>query len=223
LQPLGSGLNNEVHSVVQLPNGDLIAGGSFTQSGAVPIERIARWNGQAWSAVQPVPSGMVNTLQVSPTGSLWVGGTFFGSLGELIPSCQATANAYGAGCMSSAGPVTLNALGLPWAGGNFQATASGVPNTSFVVSLYGFGQQNLSLQALLPQAGLGCQVLVGADIVALVLPTNGTASTSLVLPNAASVVGFSFYHQIGVLELDAFGTITAASSSNALALVVGAL
>nr|GFD24989.1 hypothetical protein [Tanacetum cinerariifolium] len=46
------GLNNYVTTAVALPNGDLIAGGSFTNAGGHPTaDYIARWDGRTWQAL----------------------------------------------------------------------------------------------------------------------------------------------------------------------------
>ncbi len=55
---LGDGLTGQsgatlggVRALLVLPDGDLIAGGDFTASGATPLVRIARWDGAAWTAL----------------------------------------------------------------------------------------------------------------------------------------------------------------------------
>lgn len=48
--PLGTGLNEYVRAIHEY-NGDLIAGGYFTNAGGVPANKIAKWNGTSWSAM----------------------------------------------------------------------------------------------------------------------------------------------------------------------------
>jgi hypothetical protein len=53
---LGSGMNDSVGSLAVFDDGSgaglaLYAGGSFVTAGGVPANRIARWNGQSWSAL----------------------------------------------------------------------------------------------------------------------------------------------------------------------------
>jgi hypothetical protein len=76
--PLGSGLNEEVYALAELPNGDLVAGGQFTSAGGVSANHIARWDGSSWA---PLGSGMngswgVSSLAVLPNGDLVAGGDF---------------------------------------------------------------------------------------------------------------------------------------------------
>jgi hypothetical protein len=40
--PLGSGMDDYVSALAVLPNGDLVAAGTFTTAGGVPASRIAR-------------------------------------------------------------------------------------------------------------------------------------------------------------------------------------
>ncbi len=82
--PLGSGLVGTtgfetVDALLALPNGDLIAGGSFTTAGGVAANRVARWNGVAWSALGGGITGasaVVRSLAVLPDGAIVAGGLF---------------------------------------------------------------------------------------------------------------------------------------------------
>lgn len=56
-------------------NGDIIAGGSFTGT-AGGLERIARWNGSAWSALGAGLNNTVNSIAVAPNGDICAGGLF---------------------------------------------------------------------------------------------------------------------------------------------------
>jgi hypothetical protein len=58
---------------------DLYAGGFFTNAGGVLVNRIARWDGTAWSAVNPGPSPGMNARVLalaSYNGKLYAGGEF---------------------------------------------------------------------------------------------------------------------------------------------------
>ncbi len=79
-QAMGSGLgtgNNSVHALAQLPNGSVVAGGSFIMSG-MPLStvRVARWDGAAWSSLATTGSGEVWSLATLPNGDLIAGGAF---------------------------------------------------------------------------------------------------------------------------------------------------
>ena len=65
-----------VASLAVLPNGDLVAGGSFKAAGGVIATYIARWDGTSWG---PFGAGMDNSvaaLAVLTNGDLAAGGTF---------------------------------------------------------------------------------------------------------------------------------------------------
>jgi len=84
--PAGNGTNDNVSALASYDDGDgpaLYAAGLFTQAGGAPVERIARWDGSAWSSL-PDPSGVglngqAYALRSYDDGSgsaLWVGGDF---------------------------------------------------------------------------------------------------------------------------------------------------
>jgi hypothetical protein len=86
--PLGSGVSGAVKALTTLPNGDLVAGGSFTQAGGVPANRIARWNGVSWSAIGSGFNQEVLALATLPNGNLVAGG-WFTAAGSVATSCLA--------------------------------------------------------------------------------------------------------------------------------------
>ena len=77
---LGTGVNDPVSvSVSALAignNGDLYAGGRFSQAGGVPARYVAHWNGTAWSALGTGLNAPVHALAKGANGSLYVGGEF---------------------------------------------------------------------------------------------------------------------------------------------------
>ncbi|MBL8874510.1 MAG: immunoglobulin domain-containing protein [Phycisphaerae bacterium] len=73
---LGSGLNDQVDALSVMANGDLVAGGKFTQAGGISANRIARWNGTTWSTFGTGMDNNVRGLFVMPNGDLIAGGAF---------------------------------------------------------------------------------------------------------------------------------------------------
>jgi len=71
---LGEGLNNAVRTV-GIYNNTLYAGGDFTASGAVPVNRIARFVGSAWQDIGGIAGGSTLAMAVY-NGKLYVGGDF---------------------------------------------------------------------------------------------------------------------------------------------------
>jgi len=61
-----------------LPNGELVAGGSFDTAGGVPAIGIARWNGSQWQAFDASPVG-IQALKVTAGGRLVAAGGFDGA------------------------------------------------------------------------------------------------------------------------------------------------
>lgn len=64
------------NALVVLPNGDVVAAGSFTRSGNVPLARIARWNGSAWLPLGTGLNGSVESACLDRDGKLIVSGNF---------------------------------------------------------------------------------------------------------------------------------------------------
>lgn len=229
--PLGAGLNGTVLALATLPNGDLVAAGEFTTAGAVPAAGIARWNGTSWSTLgssSGIGTGPVRALTWAPNGSLVAGGDFTlvdqqasAYLARLTTTCAAAASPYGAGCAGSGGLEQLTATSLPWVGGTFHATATGLPSTSLAVSVVGFVPVAIPLASLLAQGVAGCNLLVDPGLLDLALPVAGLVATQTPIPNSASLNGVLFGQQVVTLELDAFGGIAAVTSTNALAVAIG--
>ncbi len=73
-------ITGHVHSIVAMPNGDLVAGGRFWDAGGVPVSNVARWDGATWN---PLGTGigegaeLVYALAVLPNGDLVAGGNFY--------------------------------------------------------------------------------------------------------------------------------------------------
>jgi hypothetical protein len=70
-----AGANGIVYALAADGSGNVYAGGAFTVIGTVTANRIAKWNGSAWSALGGGASGAVYALAVSGT-DLYVGGNF---------------------------------------------------------------------------------------------------------------------------------------------------
>jgi len=84
---LGAGLNGTVNAVLYTSNGDIIAAGEFTTAGGLPANRIARWNGAAWSPLglgvdNNGFTGYVNALAELSNGDIVAGGVFANAGGE---------------------------------------------------------------------------------------------------------------------------------------------
>ncbi len=94
----------------------LYAGGAFTSAGGVPAQRVARWNGAAWSSLGSGTNGAVKALTVFDDGfgaALYVGGEY----------------------MTTAGGVTVNGL-AQWNGSSWLPL--GMDAGSHVFALRGF-------------------------------------------------------------------------------------
>jgi len=224
---VGLSFNNHVKSLVVLPDESLLVGGTFGSGWAGPATGVARWTGSNWSELTPgVQLADVRAIEVQPDGQFALGGGFTtaGAPGNsyfarVAPSCPASAAVVGAGCVGAAGPVALIADQLPWLGGTFRSTATGLPAGSLAVEVFGLGALQTPLVTLLPQGLPGCDLLVTPDVLGLRVPSGGEVSTSWSLPMTTSLVGQSFRNQVVVVEIN--GAISGLSSSNALLATIG--
>jgi hypothetical protein len=79
--PLGDGIgaglgSEEVYSLAVAPNGDIYVGGLFTKAGDLLVaDRVARWNGYAWTHLDVNLPGTptVYTIVARPSGDIYLG------------------------------------------------------------------------------------------------------------------------------------------------------
>ncbi len=127
---LGTGTNDTVYATATAPDGTLYAGGNFTSAGGVSANRIAKWNGTAWSALGTgMGDQVVDVLATAPDGTLYAGGSFTtagGVSANYIAKWNGTTwSALGTGMNSSVVALAVAPDGTLYAGGNF-TTAGGV-------------------------------------------------------------------------------------------------
>ncbi|MFN5660596.1 MAG: GC-type dockerin domain-anchored protein, partial [Planctomyces sp.] len=117
------------NALTALPNGDLIAGGSFFSAGGVTVNRIARWNGSAWSALGTGMNNEVTALTTLPNGDLIASGLFTNAGGvpaNRIARWNGSAwSSLGSGLNGTASALTTLPSGDLIAGGGF-TTAVGI-------------------------------------------------------------------------------------------------
>jgi hypothetical protein len=220
---LGASFANTRTALATLGNGDLVTGA------------LERWNGTTWSPLAPASTlagtwRSVFALATRANGNLLVGGTFTlvdgnvsAYFAELTTSCPATAIAFGSGCAGTAGPLTLAATNLPWLGGTFTTRATGMPAGSLALSILGTGTASLPLPSLVPQGLAGCFLLTTPDVLGAEIPTAGSVTTALAIPNVPTLAGQVFHQQVLPIEFAATGGMLTVASTNRLTLVIGAL
>ena len=95
--PLGAGVSGpivpggrSVNALAVGPNGEVWAGGRFSQAGEVPARNLAQWDGTRWA--EPAGGGVdglnpwVTALMTTPEGRLYVGGPFSSAGGIAAPA-----------------------------------------------------------------------------------------------------------------------------------------
>ena len=82
-QLLGPSFNDQVVTLAQAANGDLLAGGEFTDAGGNPAaDHVARWDGTAWRSMGTGFDGHILRLLVGPKGEVVANGEFTKAGGE---------------------------------------------------------------------------------------------------------------------------------------------
>jgi hypothetical protein len=231
-----SGDDTPVRAVFVLPDGDVIAGRGLHQPTGDPDSGIARWNGSSWTGIggglqgRDQPEVVVVAIAQRRNGQLVVAGEFDVAAGAaahgfavLSPSCPALAQPYGAACSSTAGPLALAADTLPWIGGSFRTTTTGIAGISLCFDVIGFTQQSTPLAQVHPLGQPGCSLLASPDLVTLRLPVLGRVQGEPALPRAPALIGLALFQQTLPFDLGRVGTVTAVRGSNGLAATIGTL
>ena len=115
-EPLGQGVDNEVHALHAHDDGSgdaLFVGGMFDSAGGVPASAVAKWDGAAW---QPVGSGM--------TGDIYTAIERFATFDEDGAGPQPP-RLFAGGHFSHAGTTLVNCLSR-WDGSQWSAVGGGV-------------------------------------------------------------------------------------------------
>jgi hypothetical protein len=128
VEELGYGLNDICITLVTDKYGNVYAGGLFTQAGKTPVNYIAKWNGESWSALGTGLNGQCNSLVIDTAGNLYAGGRF-----------------------TKAGNVTVNNI-AKWDGKNWFSLGTGL-NTASVRTLINDTYGNLYVGGIFMQAG----------------------------------------------------------------------
>lgn len=238
--PMGSGSIDPtgVRAICALPNGDVIAGRGFHEPNDDPDSGVSRWNGTAWGGVS---GGLrhfqfgrveVRAFALRPDGALIVGGEFSTAnaydiasrdLAVLSTTCPATAQSYGTGCSSAAGPLVTTVDALPWIGATFRTKTTGVAANSLCLGLIGLSQVSIPLGSLLPEGQPGCSLLTSLDIMGLTFPVGSVARSEFALALDPALIGVTFHQQAVLFEIDGSGAIVAIRGANGITATIGSL
>lgn len=139
-QTVGGRLNDAVYALDASLPGQLLVGGRFTDAGGNPAaDRIARWDGSAWSALGPADSlagtaTFVSALATSD-GKVYAGGTFGDGAGPKPDNLAVwDGAAWSSFCVAPGGPVdALQVIGSTlYVGGAF-SNVGGNPNADNLI------------------------------------------------------------------------------------------
>ena len=176
-----------------------------------------QFTGETWNAVSTgsnVPQAATETLHgYDPVRRKFVlfggyGGTFSNQTWEFTGSSTGFFSTFGTPCETAAGEATLTST-TPTLGQSWNLTINNLPvDLEFALVTLGFSNQtwnSLPLPFDLAPIGLpGCNLLVAADVINVVLASGGTAVHNLAVPNQPSLLNLTIFAQ-GVLG-DIIGT-----------------
>jgi hypothetical protein len=213
----------------ELPNGELVATSGFQSVGGGAASCVYRLRSSGWQSfgdVRPASASSYPTaITASGRGDLFVAGavasasnTVSVGFAHAVPTCPAAASIVGAGCTGGAGPVTLVTNNVPWVGGVFTATASGMTTSSLALQVLGSSTPAMPL----PGGAPGCSLFVAPILMDLLLPSAGIATSAWAVPAAPGLAGLQVRLQVVGIELGAAG-IVRLTSTNALELTIGML
>lgn len=129
-----NGTNGDVLALLVAGNGDVYAGGNFTQAGGVPANRIAKWNGSVWSSLGTGLSGggvytLVTSLALANNGEVYAGGVFTeagGAPANNIAKWNGTVwNNLGSGTNGDVSGLAFGPDGKLYVTGGFSTTGDG--------------------------------------------------------------------------------------------------
>lgn len=225
---LGAGVSGVVEAIWELPDGDVVVAGQFTTGGPNGATNVARWDGTAWTPFGSGTNGRVWDLHALGNGDLVLGGEFTvaggrnsSHLARVSTSCPALGVSLGTPCVGAGGAVVLTVRELPWLGGAFVGTTTGLPAAAIAFAVTGFSQIATPLPVLFPMGTPGCLALAAPDSAELLFESGGAVRSRVAIPDQVNLIGLPFHHQVLPFELDALLAVTAVTASNALRLTVG--
>jgi trimeric autotransporter adhesin len=192
--PLGGGVTDplplaRVRSLAVLPNGNLVAGGSFTSMGGVTVNHIAVWDGSTWSGLGTGMAGYsgmepaVGALAVRANGDLVVAGTFY-TAGGVVAQDIAVWGGAGWSALGTGG------AGVPLFGSQLQAVTE-LANGDLVVggSFHAIG--GVAAEGIARWNGLNWAPISGGVL-------HGAVESLAALADGGFVAGGSFQFAGGV-------------------------
>jgi trimeric autotransporter adhesin len=119
--------NGTVNALVEDLSGNIYIGGNFLTVGGISASRIAKWDGQEWSALSSGMNGTVSSLAIDSQGRLYAGGNFTSAGGLTVNRIArwtgTTWEPIGSGFNGSVQTMVFGPNGNLYVGGNF--TSSG--------------------------------------------------------------------------------------------------
>ncbi len=203
----GTGRYDGANWVAALPTGELVASSN--------AEATSRWNGTAWIPLSPAAGH--GRLLVRPSGEI----VSLDSDARFFSTCFAATRNTTTACAGPGGPVQLSANNLPWIGTTFASTANGFVPGALAFAVLGYAPLDLPLATVSAAALPNCNLLTTPDATVLQVPSGGSSTWTLPIPNVAALIGAQLFHQFVQVEFGGPSGIQSLSASNRLTLAIG--
>lgn len=227
LTALNAGVDGPVQAL-QVLVGGVVAGGTFAFADGQPANNIARWDGAAWNALGAGANGEVRGMVLDANRDLVVvgaftaaGGSAAGGVARVRSSCATQVTQVAPGCTGPAGPIELAVDQVPSLGREFRATCTGYAPASLGLAITGLNPLTPTPVSLFTPSYPGCVLGTLLDFSAAMVPVGGRAESSLPVPTSLVLLGFQFFHQHAMIELDSNNTIEAIGTSDAVRVTIG--
>jgi hypothetical protein len=199
------------------PNGDVYAGGDFTNIGGVACRHIARWDGTAWNILagvgNDIDNGTVYAIAFGMDGKVYIGGTFttigggthrritvYDPVGDSFTALDAGANN---GADLDVNAIAVAKDGTVYFGGAFTSAnalncyriAKYTPSTDTIAAIGAHDGLNLDVEAMVTDLD-GSTILIGGQFTDEQTHIGGTALSRICKYTVAG--GFEAIGEVGL-------------------------
>ncbi len=223
-------IDNPVFALLELPDLDILAGGSFTTVNGIPAPSIARLTTAGWTSLATSFNGPVNSFDVRTPTRIVVGGDYTminGTVATRIADRTAitpgTATQIFPTCFGPGGLNRLISLTTPMIGQVHRSRASNLGPNTVGLEVRGLSAPPpVPLNTIFPGALTGCSLNVSPDLTLNTPPiVGGELIIEFLVPPDTVFLGASLFQQ--VLAFDFTVTPFAVTSTHGLDLNFGRL
>ncbi len=216
----GEGLNGLVYAIAFDTSGNLYAGGDFTDAGGIAVNRVAKWNGTAWSSLGAGLDGTAFTLAIDTNNDLYAGGSFTTAGGSTVNYIAkwngALWSGLGAGTNNTVRAITRDSSGNLYAGGWF--TTADATTVNYIAKWNGSSWSALGTGMNSRVSALTLDVSGTLYAGGIFTAASGTTTNRIASWNGTtwSALGSGMNNAVSALTLDTNGNLYAGGTFTAV-------